>query len=79
MQIGGMAMSKYTEYREMAEKMETLYGAKIKDTDREASVRFNPVADMLDIDLAGFRCRHEFSLQGDEGKALYMALKQLYE
>jgi hypothetical protein len=72
-------MSKYTENRAIAEKMETLYGAKIKNTDREVSIRFNPVTDNLDINIESILNERKFTLWGDEGEALFLALKQLYE
>jgi hypothetical protein len=72
-------MSKYEEYRAIAEKMETLYGTSIGKTGREVRIRFNPVTNDLDIEIERYVKIHKFNVWGDEGKALYTALKQIYE
>jgi hypothetical protein len=72
-------MSKYEEYRAIAEKMKTVYRADIKNTARHIEIRFNPILDILLLEIDGYECKYEWNIKGDEGEALFKALKQIYE
>jgi hypothetical protein len=72
-------MSKYTEYRETAEKMKTVFETKIGDTPEKVTIHFNPINDSLNIELSDFLCDCEVKMEGRTGEALFKALKQIYE
>jgi DNA-binding cell septation regulator SpoVG len=73
-------MSKYTEYRAIAEKMKTFYQIDIGDSVRKVSIRLDPIKDLLGIEIDGCFHQHELkNIEGEEGEALFLALKQIYE
>jgi hypothetical protein len=76
-------MSKYTEYREIADRMKTYFGANIGNTDKKVYIRFNPVPNKLDIETPVLRNdlsdTVELTIEGEVGEALFKALKQIYE
>jgi hypothetical protein len=76
-------MSKYTEYREIADKMETAFGEKIGNTCEMVRIWFNPVSNKLDIETPVLRNdlpgTVELTIEGGAGEALFKALKQIYE
>jgi hypothetical protein len=72
-------MSKYTEYREIAGKMETTFIANISDAGRQVKIELDPVLDNLHIRIQGRHDDDIFTVEGDAGEALFKALKQIYE
>jgi hypothetical protein len=73
-------MSKYEEYRTIVEKMETTFEAGIENIDRKVRIDFNPVSDNLAIEIPDpYYEKSNFKIACETGKALYLALKQIYE
>ncbi|MDR3124052.1 MAG: hypothetical protein LBU16_09795 [Treponema sp.] len=74
-------MSKYTEYREIAGKMETVFKAEIGGSavsPGKVRIVFMPISDNLNIEIPGIY-RNEFTITGATGEALLRALRQIYE
>jgi hypothetical protein len=71
-------MSKYTEYREMVEKMETFFEEPVPLEDKKVLIEFNPMQNTLCIMLPG-DYRDGKIIDGRTGEALLKALKQLCE
>jgi hypothetical protein len=75
-------MSKYTEYREIAEKMDTVVEERIFMGDgKTVRIEFNPVKDDLRIIVPEYYDYSEYraTIDGRVGEALFKALKQFYE
>jgi hypothetical protein len=72
-------MSKYTEYRELVEKMDTVFEEPVLlEGGKKARIEFNPIQNTLCIMLPG-DYRDGRIIDGRTGEALFQALKQLYE
>jgi hypothetical protein len=74
-----MDMSKYTEYREIAGKMKTVFETAFeKSLKAQVSIVFNPILDRLEVETYDLG-EHKFTLSGKTGLALFKTLKQIYE
>jgi hypothetical protein len=74
-------MSKYTEYREIANimgTMKTVFDAKIDNSDSKITVYLD-LADYLKISIPELSKFDMIQITGASGEALYRALKEIYE
>jgi hypothetical protein len=82
---GDRGMSKYTEYREIAGKMKTIFEERsdfereIGRLDNRVIILLDPLADTLGITIQETRTAHQVEIKGQSGLALFKALKQIYE
>jgi hypothetical protein len=73
-------MSKYEEYRAMAEKIDSVFEADIEGRKKKVRIELNPISDNLWVNIPDFFYGNsEFKIEGRTGEALLKALKQIYE
>jgi hypothetical protein len=72
-------MSKYTEYREMAEDREILFEIAIENRGDPVQVWLNPALNELTMRMYECGGGYRIKISGETGEALFRALKQLYE
>jgi hypothetical protein len=74
-------MSKYTEYRTIAEKKAVIFEENFGDTDRKVAIAYDLYVNRLDIQISGNYGLGDgvVTLSGETGEVLFKALKQLYE
>jgi hypothetical protein len=76
-------MSKYTEYREIAGRMKTVFRTNIDVMNRKVEIILNPISTTLDIKMPIFGVNEgkdiRVTIDGEVGEALFKTLKQIYE
>jgi hypothetical protein len=72
-------MSKYEEYRAMAEKIDPVFEAEIEGRNRKIRIELNPISDELWMEIPDFYDNYKLKIEGITGEALLSVLKKIYE
>jgi hypothetical protein len=72
-------MSKYAEYRKIAEDKDMLFEEDVKNRGESIQIFLNPALDELTMRMSECGGGYRIRIRGDTGEALFRALKQIYE